>query len=786
MTSPSLGMMDESWRQADSISLQDLEPTKGKLLGKGFFGEVREMRDRRTGAAYALKVVPKQLIQKHHLTSQLMREIQILYGLKHPHIIRLFFHLEDDTNYYLGMEVAAGGGMFDRLKKASKFSPQLAAKYFSQVCEAINYLHKRPQKIIHRDIKPENLLLDEHDSIKLADFGWSNVLRDTQMRQTFCGTLDYLSPEMIKGEGHNESLDCWSLGVLLYEFLVGRSPFGAPSQDEVCRRILHCELRWPHGGTDADGMDLIQRLLKVRPHERLTVDQALRHRFVVKYTRPSSPDAPLTDTTEGNVGGLLAAKVRLEREVERLRQREERYKSEVRKHQHDSEERALEVVQITKRNQQLEADITQLTSDLEESKTALQELTAKLAESDTELQRRQAAADQLPSVQQALDEKERLLVDMEHKKAQLTQKVCVLESEVSGLRTSAHAAEEELHALTDKHRTAMQEKREDAMASECRIHTCETELAVIQSQKEHLEQVLKGNASLAPLLTSHRDDRDKIEKMAADIRAGLDRVAAQQEGYQTRGELQRENERLSQSLLQMKKDMAALQLSAERDKHRAVEQMQALHREELRTVRERMAEAVRQMEHDADQRTQRLSGRIERDTERRADQRVDMDELQRISIEAEALRGERDLLLQRAEHMRKSLNITDESDKHQRSRIYDLETALAQERARRVELSAELGDLERCGLDELKEQVSDPIERETFYRTVEATIRSLLDNRPAPSAAPPAPARRTLLGRNVPPPSRTSGESVPARRRSSGAVLPSSPAHSVGGAKSAD
>merc|ERR1719379_3326469 len=115
------------------------------------------------------------------------------------------------------MEFAAGGGLFDKLRTSGRFTNEIAARYFFETCEALAYLHNElAQPVIHRDIKPENILLDAEDHIKLADFGWANLV-EADKRDTFCGTLDYLPPEMIMGTGHDESADMWNMGVLTYE-----------------------------------------------------------------------------------------------------------------------------------------------------------------------------------------------------------------------------------------------------------------------------------------------------------------------------------------------------------------------------------------------------------------------------------------------------------------------------------------------------------------------------------------------------------------------------------------
>lgn len=260
-----------------------------RQLGRGYFGEVWECQTlapmgnpQLDGKSIAVKKVPLSIIQQHNLTEQMEREIDIMRALRHPRIVELYFDFRDEGHVYLGMEFAQGGGMFNSLVRCVKFSNEVAAQYFYELCDALEYLHNLPEKVIHRDIKPENILLDSEGHAKLADFGWSNVLQNMAMRATFCGTPDYLAPEMILNEGHNESLDMWEMGVLLYEMTIGRSPFGADTQEKTCRQILKVDLRFP-SGVDPDAQDLIIKLCKRRPEDRLTAGAAKRHAFVTKY-----------------------------------------------------------------------------------------------------------------------------------------------------------------------------------------------------------------------------------------------------------------------------------------------------------------------------------------------------------------------------------------------------------------------------------------------------------------------------------------------------------------------
>jgi len=272
-----------------------------KRLGKGFFGEVYRAKEANgEKRIFAVKLIREDLIHQNRLTDQLQREIDLLYNMQHPRIIRLFFDFKEDGSIYLGMEFAAGGSLFDRLNQATKFKPDLASRYFYETCEALDYLHHLSEAVIHRDIKPENVLLDAEDHIKLADFGWANKYLEGDQRDTFCGTLDYLPPEMIMGTGHDTSADMWNMGVLLYELITGQSPFGAPSKEATCRLILNVDLRFP-SWVEADAKDLVVALCKKKPAERLKVRAAVAHVFITKFNKTSAPRAP--NVVEVNADG---------------------------------------------------------------------------------------------------------------------------------------------------------------------------------------------------------------------------------------------------------------------------------------------------------------------------------------------------------------------------------------------------------------------------------------------------------------------------------------------------
>jgi serine/threonine protein kinase len=144
----------------------------------------------------------------------------------------------------------------------------------------LNYCHSK--HVIHRDIKPENLLLGAYGEIKIADFGWS-VHAPTSRRNTLCGTLDYLPPEMVEGREHDENVDVWCLGVLLYEFLTGAPPFEAEGHSATYRRISRVDLVFPRGVAE-DAQDLIRKLLVKEPNKRMCLRNVPKHPWILRNT----------------------------------------------------------------------------------------------------------------------------------------------------------------------------------------------------------------------------------------------------------------------------------------------------------------------------------------------------------------------------------------------------------------------------------------------------------------------------------------------------------------------
>ncbi|KAK3313437.1 kinase-like domain-containing protein [Apodospora peruviana] len=255
----------------------------GRPLGKGKFGRVYLARERTSNFICALKVLYKSEIQHGGgVEKQVRREIEIQSNLRHPNILKLYGHFHDSQRIFLILEFAGKGELYKHLRKENRFPEWKAAQYIAQMAAALRYLHRK--HVIHRDIKPENILMGIHGEIKISDFGWS-VHAPNNRRQTLCGTLDYLPPEMIKSGSkdnwYTEKVDLWSLGVLTYEFLVGEPPF-EDSPLMTHKRIARADMKIPEW-VSKEAKDLIKKLLVLDPEKRLPLEEVQQHPWILKH-----------------------------------------------------------------------------------------------------------------------------------------------------------------------------------------------------------------------------------------------------------------------------------------------------------------------------------------------------------------------------------------------------------------------------------------------------------------------------------------------------------------------
>mmetsp|Transcript_10475 Transcript_10475/g.30647 ORF Transcript_10475/g.30647 Transcript_10475/m.30647 type:complete len:333 (-) Transcript_10475:354-1352(-) len=276
--------MAQRARQGKQWSLNDFEI--GKPLGRGKFGAVYLAREKQSKYIVAIKVLHKSQLLKAGVEHQLRREIEIQSHLRHQNILRMYGYFYDSKRIYLILEYSPGGELYKRLTQRGHFSERTSANYISDLSTALDFCHTK--HVIHRDIKPENLLVGAHGEIKIADFGWS-VHAPTSRRNTLCGTLDYLPPEMVEGRDHDKFVDVWSLGVLLYEFLYGGPPFEAEGHSATYRRISRVDLRFPaKPEVSEDAKDLIRKFLVKEPQQRIPLKDVPKHPWVVRMLKEAS------------------------------------------------------------------------------------------------------------------------------------------------------------------------------------------------------------------------------------------------------------------------------------------------------------------------------------------------------------------------------------------------------------------------------------------------------------------------------------------------------------------
>ncbi|RMZ86757.1 hypothetical protein DV736_g6013, partial [Chaetothyriales sp. CBS 134916] len=273
----------------------------GKPLGKGKFGRVYLARERSSGFVCALKVLHKSELQQGKVEKQVRREVEIQSNLRHPNILRLYGHFHDSKRIFLILEFAGKGELYKHLRKEHRFPEWKAAQYIAQMAAALKYLHLK--HVMHRDIKPENILVGIHGEVKISDFGWS-VHAPNNRRQTMCGTLDYLPPEMLNPGStdnfYNEKVDLWSLGVLTYEFLVGEAPFeDTPVMTQ--RRIRRGDMSIP-AFVSAEARDLIKRLLVLDPEKRIPLEEVQKHPWIVKHCAIKGGERGAQRTSAGKDG----------------------------------------------------------------------------------------------------------------------------------------------------------------------------------------------------------------------------------------------------------------------------------------------------------------------------------------------------------------------------------------------------------------------------------------------------------------------------------------------------
>uniref|UniRef100_A0A8C5ANK5 non-specific serine/threonine protein kinase n=1 Tax=Gadus morhua TaxID=8049 RepID=A0A8C5ANK5_GADMO len=253
-----------------------------KLLGKGTFGKVILVREKASGKYYAMKILKKEVIIAKDEVAHTLTESRVLKNTRHPFLTSLKYSFQTKDRLCFVMEYVNGGELFFHLSRERVFSEERTRFYGAEIVSALDYLHSA--KIVYRDLKLENLMLDKDGHIKITDFGLCKEgITDAATMKTFCGTPEYLAPEVLEDNDYGRAVDWWGLGVVTYEMMCGRLPFYNQDHEKLFELILMEDIKFPRT-LSTDAKSLLSGLLIKDPNKRLgggpdDAKEIMRHSF---------------------------------------------------------------------------------------------------------------------------------------------------------------------------------------------------------------------------------------------------------------------------------------------------------------------------------------------------------------------------------------------------------------------------------------------------------------------------------------------------------------------------
>ncbi|KAL8715634.1 MAG: hypothetical protein Q9225_006365 [Loekoesia sp. 1 TL-2023] len=270
----------------------------GRTLGEGSYSTVMAATDRETGKEFAIKVLDKRHIIKEKKVKYVNVEKDTLNRLtEHPGVVRLYYTFQDERSLYFVLDLASNGELLGVLKRLTTFDEECTRFYGAEILDTIDFMHARG--VIHRDLKPENVLLDDHMHVKITDFGTAKLLdtaksapdtngiagaaelldgSEINRANSFVGTAEYVSPELLRDKTACKASDLWAFGCIIYQLLAGRPPFKAANEYLTFQKILGLEYEFPKGFPDV-AKDLVERLLVLEPSSRLSIEHIKNHQF---------------------------------------------------------------------------------------------------------------------------------------------------------------------------------------------------------------------------------------------------------------------------------------------------------------------------------------------------------------------------------------------------------------------------------------------------------------------------------------------------------------------------
>jgi serine/threonine protein kinase len=242
-----------------------------KLLGRGAYGKVFLVEHKGTGQIFAMKSLSKSKLAQYDLAGRTIAERNVLIQANHPFLVGAAYAFQTDTKVFLIMDYVPGGELFKRMADEKTFSIDRVRLYVAELVLAIEYLHSLG--VVHRDLKPENILVDVDGHLRITDFGLvKEKMSDGQTTSTFCGTPEYIAPEIISAKPYTVAVDWWALGILTYQMLYGKVPFFCPDNAmRMFRMICEDPVPFPESPNYPHATDFVRGLCEKNPANRLGV-----------------------------------------------------------------------------------------------------------------------------------------------------------------------------------------------------------------------------------------------------------------------------------------------------------------------------------------------------------------------------------------------------------------------------------------------------------------------------------------------------------------------------------
>lgn len=257
------------------ISIADFKILR--VIGRGLYGKVSLAKKLDTGELFAIKSIPKRRLFQNNSVHTVVNERNVLSSVSHPFVVCLRYAFQSDSKLYLVLDYVPGEELFFRMQShRTGLDIEEVRFYIAEIVVALGYIHSKG--IIYRDLKPENVLLDTDGHVRLTDFSLSKDLRSNDLTSTFCGTNEYLAPEVVRGESYGIAIDWWTVGVLMYEMMYGKTPFFCANKAQMFKRVLTADIFFPWT-VDESAESLLRGLLCKDPAKRFGFRQVVAHEF---------------------------------------------------------------------------------------------------------------------------------------------------------------------------------------------------------------------------------------------------------------------------------------------------------------------------------------------------------------------------------------------------------------------------------------------------------------------------------------------------------------------------